>query len=745
MNSSALRVPALPWKRRRSDTGKRAQLLMIARVAQTALMIVTLLFVASVAGLALYGYTHANRIYEGVSVAGVPVGGLTPTEARLKVEQQFLNYVDTPITLIGGDEAYSMTPREAGMTLDSANSTQAAFNYGRDGSLWSRTREWVRAAISGRAVPAVASFDNDRLDARLDEIAGHVTRPPVNASVAMTAVDRPAIVTEQPGIAFDRTTTHARLVNRFLSLGADPVKMALPPVQPAVTVIDLRASLNDARVAVSAPLTITTGQKAWIVAPDELKRVVSVPSEDRALAVDRASLKGLIERIASELDRPSEDARLYITKDGKFKVAPAVEKVQVDVNASVDAAATALIAGSHDVDLVIHRQSPAISDEMALAAQNQAEKLVANGIKVQWADGSARLGRGDLMAAMTIKNHPGEKQPIVLGFDDTVLASLLDPIREKIDVPGKDAEFRLEDGKVKVVSKEQTGQAVDVDPAVSAISEAVLDHQPNVQLPIKTVKPKYTAADRSKIKVKDTLGEGSTYYGTSSDPRRRNVETAVRLETGWLIPPDGIFSYVKHIGGVTADQGFVTGYGIVADGAGGVTTAPVIGGGICQVSTTIFQAAYWAGLDVVERYTHPYWIESYGQPPHGMKGLDAMVNVEKDWSLDLKLKNTTGNWIAIVLRADGENVTADVVGTDPGWTVNVEQPTISNVITPPDDMIYTESPELPSGQELLVESAHDGFDASIHRVITKDGQVIDEDTISGTYAPSRNTTLRGTG
>ena len=159
--------------------------------------------------------------------------------------------------------------------------------------------------------------------------------------------------------------------------------------------------------------------------------------------------------------------------------------------------------------------------------------------------------------------------------------------------------------------------------------------------------------------------------------------------------PGEVFSYVEHIGDIDKESGFATGYGIVADGdTGNVTTAPVVGGGICQVSTTIFQAAFWAGLAIEERWQHPYWLTTYGQPPRGMKGLDAMVNVEEDWALDMKFRNNTDNWIAVVVMYDSQNVTAQILGTDPGWDVSVSEPVISNVVPKDDKMYYTESPEL---------------------------------------------------
>jgi vancomycin resistance protein YoaR len=176
-----------------------------------------------------------------------------------------------------------------------------------------------------------------------------------------------------------------------------------------------------------------------------------------------------------------------------------------------------------------------------------------------------------------------------------------------------------------------------------------------------------------------------------------------------------------------------------------VTTAPVVGGGVCQVSTTLFHAVFWAGLPVVERYTHPYWISSYGDPPSGMLGLDAMVDVQPDYALDFKFRNTTDNWIAVDMQADGTNVVVKILGTNPRWTIEVDEPVITDIKEADTTVNYEDSPELPTGEERQVESAAQGFTATIVRTVSLDGETLSEDTFSGIYAPSRNTILRGTG
>ena len=441
------------------------------------------------------------------------------------------------------------------------------------------------------------------------------------------------------------------------------------------------------------------------------------------------------------------DAGLIVNDNGELVVLHGTKSVEVDVDATTDAVIAALTSGAHSVSLDITRTSPAISDEQASAAKDLAEHLTGAGLTLTWGGKTYQLSPSQLLASLTITTDSRAKDPITLGFSPEVITSLLGPIADGINVPVKDIQLRFVNGKIKVVGQAKKGREVDVKSSVAAAIDAGLGAKGTVPLVVKDVEPTYTSVDVSKISLKDVLGEASTYYGTSTEAKQHNIDRAAELENGWMVAPDGIFSYDANIGDVTEKNGFVTGLGIVADpSSGGIMTAPVVGGGICQVSTTIFQAAFWAGMKVEERYSHPYWIRTYGEPPSGMLGLDAMVDIEDQGSLDMQFRNTTGNWIAVVLSADEENVSVKILGKDPGWTVKIDGPEITNVVQPPTDTIVQDSPELPAGDEKQVESAQDGFDASIRRVITdKKGEVIDDYTLASTYVPSRNRILRGTG
>jgi vancomycin resistance protein YoaR len=746
MNTTIPRVPGLPVKSRRFLRSDFWTLELVNLISRSMFVAVSLCVLATVVGLTLYGYSHADRIYEGVKINGISAGGMTEPEARAALDARFSSYLDTPITLVGNGKTFTITPREAGVSFDSAGTINSAYDYGRSGPLWNRGQTWVRSTIRGHEINATITVDTALLDAKLASFASDVTRAPADARIDMSADGNPAIVPEVAGVALDVGSTRNDLIQHFANFGTSSVEMVTPSVPPSITAAQLESSLPQAQAAVSEAFVMTGYDKSWVVSADDLKRIVSVNGVDGTLQVDERSLQALIRNIAGEIEHEPVDAGIYVTDAGEFAVAPASNAVDLDVNASLQDAMQTLKSGGHSITLNVSVQVPAITDAMAQQSIVNGEELVKDGMTVNWDEGSAQLGRADLLAAVVIQPRPGEEQPFAFSFDGAVLESRLQPVIDQIYVPAVDATFRLIDGRVTVVEDAQTGREVDVDNAIEKITTAASKHETSINLLVRKVKPDYPASFRPEIELNDLLGDSATYYGMSSDPRRHNVEHAVGLENGWLVPPDGIFSYDEFLGEVTKDAGFVTGFGIVADEEqGGVTTAPVVGGGICQVSTTIFQAAFWAGMPIVERWQHPYWLTTYGDPPRGMKGLDAMVNIEDDWSLDMKFQNTTGDWIAVVVTADGEYVRSEVWGTNPGWDIEVTGPEITNVVNPGTEMTYADSPELPTGQELQVEHAQEGFDTSIHRVVSMDGEVIDDYVLESSFAPSRNTTLRGTG
>lgn len=717
----------------------------VSRLATLGLTAVFLVFLACVVGFTAFGFRYADRVYPGTTIAGIDVGGMTRDEVSTAMQARFLDFADTPLTLTAGQQTFHVGVTDLGITLDDEATVDRVMAYGRSGSLWDRSIRWSRGALDGNSLTPVFTVDEAEFREALEVIAPDVIFGPSNARVDVSSTGDVALVPDVPGLSLNVTTTRENVLDHVGSLQSGVVPLSLGSIPAPVAAADLEAGLPNAQRALSSAILLQSDDGKWGLSRSMLSELVWV-DESGTMQVRRDGVESYVQSVAEQIDRPAENAGIAVDPSGAFVLVPQVDSASVDVGLTVDRLVAAIEGGETSVDIAVERQQPVIQNDAAQKWAERADALVGDGIELTWNGGASQLGRADLIAALAIEPQPGSDEQFSLSFDRDILAERLTPLQEDIFIDKKEAQFRLVNDQVKFQTEAKQGREMDMEASVDAVLEAVNGGDGEAALAINTLDPTYTGDSRSSISLPDVLGKSQTYYGNSSDPRRNNVERATEIENGWIIPPDGIFSYAEFMGLVDEANGFVTGYGIVADPNGGVTTAPVIGGGICQVSTTIYQAAFWAGLPIVERWAHPYWLQGYGQAPYGMQGLDAMVNIEPGWALDLKFKNTTGNWIALVMVADGENVYAEIRGTNPGWNIQVDQPVITDVVKPSSTMIYTDSPELPRGEELQVEHAREGFTSTITRVVRNAaGEVIDEYVLESTYAASRDTTLRGTG
>jgi len=731
----------------KSEAATPYDLHRLGRLLTSTFLAVLLLGGAAVAGLLLYGFSHTNQIYEGVSLGGIDVGGMSRSAARSAVRSEFSTAANSPILLVADDKKFYFDPNISGITIDTEASLDAAFQYGRSGSIWTRTQAWASALVHGRDVPMQLELDLPKIDATLQGAASQLVRDPQAAYLTYDEQGNATVVPELPGISFDTEATRQVIIERVIEHSSEPVTLVTSIQQADTVAEDLESGLSQIQQVMQSPLEVEGLNSSWTIDPAQMQSLLSYKKGDETIAVDQAGVEAFVDRIAKAVDRSPADAGITVDDHGKLAALPGRIGIAVDRTAATNAIVDALQNDEHKVELVYTSTEPEISDETATAAAAQGETLLDKGVKVTWDGGSVTLDRGDLLKALTVRIRDGQANPFVFGFDPAMFEQQLEQTFKNIDVPVQEPRLRLVDGQIVPEQQGKNGRAVDVDASIASIVEAATTGTGSAKLTVKTIEPTLSMPVISQIYLGDVLAESSTYYGDSSDARRNNVEVAAGLQNGWLIAPGAQFSYAEFVGGVTADQGFVTGFGIVEDGAGGVTTAPVIGGGICQVSTTIFQAAFWSGLQIDERYSHPYWIQTYGEPPRGMKGLDAMVNIDENYgTLDLKFTNTTGNWIAVQVVDDGTVLTARILGTDPGWTVDVSQPEITNIIKPDTGTRYTDSPELPDGTKLQVEYAQEGFTATIHRTVTdRSGKVLADGDLVGSYGASENTILVGTG
>jgi vancomycin resistance protein YoaR len=189
-----------------------------------------------------------------------------------------------------------------------------------------------------------------------------------------------------------------------------------------------------------------------------------------------------------------------------------------------------------------------------------------------------------------------------------------------------------------------------------------------------------------------------------------------------------------ELGDISLDNGYAEALIIL-----GNQTIKGVGGGVCQVSTTLFRTALYAGFQIVERHPHAYrvyyyeQINSSGSHDTNLAGMDATVFVPL---VDFKFTNDTPYWLLMetYVSTSNNSLTWKFYSTKDGREVSVNSSGTSNIVKPPDP-VYRENPELPQGTKKQVDWAVEGADVTVTRTVTRDGQILYNDNFFTRYEP----------
>lgn len=322
------------------------------------------------------------------------------------------------------------------------------------------------------------------------------------------------------------------------------------------------------------------------------------------------------------------------------------------------------------------------------------------------------------------------------------LNELIKNLKKEIEIKPIDAIFSFENGKVVTFRFSKEGKTIDAEGLKKEIY-AELSTSPStnapqaikITIPVVQVQPAVSDNEANKLGIKELIAEGSSYFHHSIENRIFNLNMAASRLNGTLIPPDQVFSFTKTLGDVSSFTGYKQAY-VIENGK----TVLGDGGGICQVSTTLFRAALNAGLPIIERHAHAYRVGYYEQdsPP----GIDAAIYSP---SIDLRFKNDTGHHILVQSYADlnQQRLVFQLYGTKDNREVTVNKPILLSE-SPAPDTLYQDDPTLPKGQLKQVDFAAGGANVYFTRIVKKDGKVVLSDKFSSNYKPWQAIFLRGT-
>jgi vancomycin resistance protein YoaR len=716
----------------------------------SALLMITMVLAFSIAALAVavvgYGLYYGDQVYPGVQAVGVEIGGVSRAEAQAAVEERTNAYLGTPITFQSGDQTFQTTPAELGVSFDTERTVERAYEFGRSGSWWTDSRDWFASLMDGHDVGVTPVIDHAALETYYMTIAGQVGSAPQEPVFRLSESGQLEMIPSAAGVGIDPVQTTNGLRSELSILGDGPVDIMTVEVAPAYTEEALDPLGQQLTAIVSEDFVLERGEYQWVLDAYRLDALLNVDIDSQTgesdLSIDTDRLRNQINNLAEYAYGNGRDARVLWNGE-QFEVRPAVDGWRIDVDQAVDVVADAIMAGERRAELPAIEEPANITTETAEEAADYGNQLASQPFDLTWSEGDAQLG-GTVIAAALSFEHDSDSGTITpsVSYDDLVM--FLGSIVPDVEVQPVNADLRYFDGEVEVISDEEWGWVMDREASASAIASAIDAGETSAEIVVEEAEPEVTSAMADEIEIREMLSYGETYYSGSAANRAHNVELATERANGAMVPPGGTYSFVESIGGViSTDVGYEQGFGIVATD-GGVSTVPSVGGGVCQVSTTIFQAAFWAGMPIGERNWHLYWMPLYGQDPSGMTGLDATVDTSA--GLDFTFTNTTDDWIAIVATADGNANRFEIWGTDPGWDVETEGPNITNRVSASHETVVEETDALPTGFRSQVETAHDGFDVEIiRRVYDRDGERIDDLTLNSRYEPASNRVLVGTG
>ena len=290
-------------------------------------------------------------------------------------------------------------------------------------------------------------------------------------------------------------------------------------------------------------------------------------------------------------------------------------------------------------------------------------------------------------------------------------------LRKTVERAPADATIRPAGDGVEIVP-DRKGLAVDGPATAKALlAAATTPGERTAQLVVRTAEADRTAAEVAAMGIERRLASYTTLYAGTSD-RIRNLRLGVSLVDGALVPPGGVFSFNERVGERTIERGFRPAPVIIKD-----EYEEAVGGGVSQVATTVFNAAWEAGLKILERNPHSLYISRY------QTGRDATVNYP---DLDLKFRNDTPTWVYVAGAAGASGITVSIYGGGPERRVESSEGTIRE--TGPAPVRRVPDPTLLKGKSVIEEEGTPSYATTVTRTVYDGaGTVLHDETWNTSY------------
>jgi vancomycin resistance protein YoaR len=468
---------------------------------------------------------------------------------------------------------------------------------------------------------------------------------------------------------------------------------------------------------------------------ESLRTTTSLPIR---VDISPSELESWSAKVGEELAIVPHDAELII-EDGSVSTVPESKGTVVDVK-TLQSMLIEHVArlDTPTAPLPLIDEQPNVFASDLEPARRQIEAALSTSVTLDYSGTTWKINPKDFgnYIQVLIDEESSGPESVLVDVDHSALARWLsetigpsineDPVNAKVAFDGK-----------KLIATKAGIDGVRMLPSslAESVTQSFFDEHQRVDVPVQILKPEVNGDNLDTLGITTKLAAGSSNFDGSDDARSTNIQVGINLLNGTLIAPGGEYSFNRSIGVISHDLGFVD-----AQVIDGERIGRDVGGGICQVSTTVFRAALYAGVPITEWHPHRYRLGFYeldGWKP----GLDASIlQPEGDpfGGGDFKFVNPTDSWMLIEAYVEWPRAYVVIYGPDLNYTVEVSDPVFGQEYQPTADLEIVDT-ELPAGSVVQTEWALKGMEVTYYRTVySSDGEGLLSDSYYVYFAPRGN-------
>jgi vancomycin resistance protein YoaR len=429
-------------------------------------------------------------------------------------------------------------------------------------------------------------------------------------------------------------------------------------------------------------------------------------------------------RLANAVDHPQRPARL-VRRGLTYEIVRGRAGVQLDRKAT-EAVVVEALAGfaRKPVALPVTLEPPSVTRRQLARAERLAERAVSAPVTLRIGAAYHELSPRRLAPMLELPNAQGEK----LSLGGPAATAYFRSLDQAVGKPAQDAHFVVDGGGRITIEPSQTGIEVDVArTSAGVLAAASRTARRSAPIVVTKAQPERTTAEARAMGITGIVGSYETQYGGIAN-RIHNVQLVAHLVDGTLIAPGSTFSFNETTGERTAEKGFLEAPVIIN---GELQTG--LGGGVCQVSTTVFNAAYEAGLPIETRTNHALYISHYPL------GRDATVDYP---GIDLKFRNDTQHWLLLRTFVGSSSLVVNLYGTPQNRRVESEAAPLR--VVSPAPVIRKRDQSIAPGTWVIESGGVPAQSTSVRRqVYAANGKLLSDATWYSSYVAEPRVILLG--